>query len=285
MISSLSQVPHILIEVCVDSLQSAVTAQENGADRLEVCANLAVGGGTTPSAGLVRCILENGDLPLMVLIRCRTGDFVYSPSEHAVMLADIDAVRHVAQQHPGREVGVVIGALTPEGAVNEAAVRALVLAAKGMPVTFHRAFDMVRDPEEALETLATIGGVRRILTSGLAPTCLQGVDCLERLYHSVHRGGLIIMPGSGINTSTVVPLLTAIQPCWQATGSAREVHLSAGGWVSGREKLFRREGMGFGLGVMAPEGEEREKREWGRWEVSTEELAKVRRMTNEFVEL
>ncbi|KZT61340.1 hypothetical protein CALCODRAFT_480054 [Calocera cornea HHB12733] len=172
----------VLIEVCVDSLESAIIAQENGADRLEVCTNLAVGGGTTPSIGLISCILEQVQLPVMVLIRCRTGDFFYGSDELEVMTADIGAIAQLSEMHKGHEVGVVIGALCRDGTIDEPAVKALMLATGHMPVTFHRAFDMVQNPDEgessssarvgahgsscetALLKVSGIGGIRRILT-------------------------------------------------------------------------------------------------------------------------
>jgi len=297
MMLSSSGLSRVLIEVCVDSLESAIIAQENGANRLEVCANLPVGGGTTPSMGLVGCILESVKLPVMVLIRCRTGDFVYSPSELVVMLADVKLLACSAKQHSGREgeVGVVIGALTKEGRVDEPAVKALLQAAGTMPVTFHRAFDMVRDADEALQTIANLGGIKRILTSGLAPTSLAGLPLISSLSSSpqLNNNNLTILPGSGISSRTILPLISALYPVWQAQGKRGEVHLSAGAWEIPKEGVWRREGMGFGLGVTVmaaaregrkeKESEERENREWGRWMVRGDELRKVRGMVDVFV--
>ncbi|KZP00838.1 hypothetical protein CALVIDRAFT_595009 [Calocera viscosa TUFC12733] len=271
----------VLLEVCVDSLESAVIAQENGADRLEVCANLAVGGGTTPSLGLARCILEHVRLPIMVLIRCRTGDFYYTPSELAVMVADIRAIALLAEEHKDREVGVVIGALSSNGTVDEPAVRALLQAAGHMPVTFHRAFDMVRDADEAMRTISDITGIGRILTSGLAPSCITGLECIARLSRSSQA--LSLMPGSGIKSTNVDQLLHVLYPIWHAQGTGFEIHLSAGGYFSPQGGGFRREGMGFGLGVTATDAEEKERREWGRWCVRAEELREVRRLVDVFV--
>ncbi|EJU01051.1 hypothetical protein DACRYDRAFT_22857, partial [Dacryopinax primogenitus] len=199
----------------------------------------------------------------MVLIRCRTGDFVYTPEELEVMRSDIEAIGELAASGPGKDVGVVIGALTAEGKIDEPAVRSLVQAARGMQVTFHRAFDMVRDAEEALTTLASIPGIQRILTSGLAATCIAGLSLITQL-SIAHPNSLTLMPGSGVNAHTITPLLQSLYPIWHDQDKRGEVHLSAGRWAEPR-KTFRRERMGFGLGVMG--GEEMERREWGRWEV------------------
>ncbi|KAI5122381.1 hypothetical protein M0805_004138 [Coniferiporia weirii] len=228
----------IELEVCVDSVESALAAVEGGADRLEVCASVALAGGTTPSSGLFTCIKHAvpPHVELMAMVRPRTGDFLYSPSELAVMHADIASFAHLGAS------GVVFGALRPDGTVDGPATRALVGAAVacGMEVCFHRAFDMVTDQREALATLASIHGITRILTSGGAPTAPQGLPSLLHLSLSPSltttpptdtRGTtqpklLTLMPGSGVSPHTAAPLLRALLP-----HGVRALHLSGGAWL------------------------------------------------------
>jgi copper homeostasis protein len=187
-----------LIEVCVDSLDSALTAQALGADRLELCANLPIGG-TTPSPGLLRLVRERVSLPLHVLIRPRGGDFVYSPAEIETMLADIAFAKAAGAD------AIVCGALTPEGRIDETLMRTLIEAAAPLPFTFHRAFDVCTDPLEALRVLSGLG-VARVLTSGQAPSAAQGVPLLQECMRA--SGGVIIMPGGGITPDTIRAVLS-----------------------------------------------------------------------------
>jgi copper homeostasis protein len=158
------------LEVCVDSVESALTAQQAGANAIELCAAL-VEGGLTPSAGLIHTLmaLVQGSAPALfvnVLIRCRAGDFLYSPVEIETMLADV-AVCRAAGVH-----GIVFGALTQDGAVDEPTLERFVAAAHPMRVTFHRAYDMASDPWLALAAVQRCG-VHRLLTSGQSASCLD----------------------------------------------------------------------------------------------------------------
>lgn len=184
----------MLIEACVESVESAVAAGNGGARRVELCAAL-LEGGLTPSAGAIALAREKLRIGLHVIIRPRGGDFLYTDDEHAVMLRDIDAV-----QKAGAD-GVVIGVLDAEAQVDEARTRKLVEHARPMSVTFHRAFDMTRDPLVALETLVNIG-VDRILTSGQEESAMAGLELLRDL---VKRAGdrIIIMPAGNIHESNV----------------------------------------------------------------------------------
>ena len=201
----------MLVEACVDSLESAQAAERGGAARLELCANLAVGG-TTPSAKLVTSVRAGVAIPVFAMVRPRSGGFVYSDAEIATMLADIDRLR-VAGAH-----GVVIGALTVEGAVNSRAVRALVQTSRPLPVTFHKAFDAIEDQPAALERLVD-AGVQRILTSGGQPSALDGKARIAELIRQAN-GRIVVMPGGGVRASNVVAIV-------RATG-AREVHARCG---------------------------------------------------------
>lgn len=178
----------VLIEVCVDSVESAIAAEQGGADRVELCDNL-IEGGTTPSAGAIALARRSLGIKLHVMIRPRGGDFCYSDVELAIMEHDIKVARELGAD------GVVFGILTPDGDIDVERTRALLALARPLSVTFHRAFDVARDPYAALATLIDLG-VDRLLTTGQEPTVLEGVDLVAEL---VRRAGdrLIVMPGSG----------------------------------------------------------------------------------------
>lgn len=162
----MSQQSDYLLEICCDSVASALTAAANGADRIELCENLAQGG-VTPSFGKVQLALELLDIPVFVLVRPRKADFLYTEEEFQIMLYDIENLKAQGVQ------GIVSGVLLPDGRIDLARTRQLVEAAHPLPFTFHRAFDMCLSPSEAIEQLVELG-VRRILSSGAAPTALEG---------------------------------------------------------------------------------------------------------------
>lgn len=178
----------LVIEVCVDSVESALGAQEGGADRVELCDNL-MEGGTTPSSGSIEVARQLLKIGLQVIIRPRGGDFCYTPVEFDIMKRDIEAAKRL------RADGVVIGLLKPDGSVDLDRTRELVALARPLNVTFHRAFDVCRDPYEALEQLAGLG-VDRILTSGQEPSVVEGLDLIAELVKRA-AGRVIIMPGGG----------------------------------------------------------------------------------------
>lgn len=177
---------------------------------MELCAAIPEGG-TTPSYGDIALARELLQIKLHVIIRPRGGDFLYSPLEHRIMLKDIENAHRLGAD------GVVIGCLTPEGEVDMARNRELMNAAAGMSVTFHRAFDMCRDPYDSLERIIELG-CDRLLTSGQQPRAEDGIELLQEL---VGKAGdrIIIMPGSGVNANNIAKLA-------KETG-AREFHLSA----------------------------------------------------------
>lgn len=183
-----------LIEACVDSRASALAAVRGGADRLELCANLAIGG-TTPSQALFRQVRRDCDVPVNVLIRPRFGDFLYDPAELEEMVEEITAFRELGAN------GVVIGVLTPEGALDEAAMAELMDRAGGMEVTLHRAFDMTRDPFEALESAIGLG-CRTILTSGQARDAAAGRELLRQLADRA-ADRIRIMAGCGVREDNI----------------------------------------------------------------------------------
>jgi copper homeostasis protein len=198
------------IEICANSVASCIEAQKGGAYRVELCAAIPEGG-TTPSYGDMVMARELLSIKLNVIIRPRSGDFLYSGLEQKIMLKDIEAARTTSVD------GIVIGCLTPQGDVDMVRNRELIEAAGDMSVTFHRAFDMCRDPFESLEKIIELG-CSRILTSGQQPKAEQGIPLLKKL---VEQAGdrIIIMPGSGITDQNIAKI--ALE-----TG-VRELHLSA----------------------------------------------------------
>ena len=179
---------HPLIEICVEGIDGFAAAQAGGADRVELCASL-LEGGLTPSLGVIRQTLAVAMIPVHVIIRPRGGDFLYSELEFLTMLDDVRACRDLGVP------GVVFGCLTADGRVDEVRMTELVEAARPMTVTCHRAFDMTRDPEEAIEALVRCG-VDRVLTSGQHPTALAGIDVLKRT-HDAAAGRIVIMACGG----------------------------------------------------------------------------------------
>lgn len=177
------------LEICTHTIESALNAQKGGADRIELCVDLSVGG-LTPSYGLIKIAKKLLEIPVFVLIRPRAGDFVYSKMELEVMKEDIAFCS--AQQVEG----VVIGALRATGEVNEAMTAELMKAAGYMDITFHRAFDETPNQFEALETLKDLG-VQRILTSGGKGNAIDNIEQLEALIDEASED-VIIMPGGGV---------------------------------------------------------------------------------------
>ncbi|MDE6543807.1 MAG: copper homeostasis protein CutC [Muribaculaceae bacterium] len=216
------------LEVCAGDLRSVYAARDGGAVRVELCSGLAEGG-MTPSIGLVRGAREVSGIAVNVLIRPRPGDFVYGEREARVMLDDIAAANEAGAD------GVVIGALTPEGDIDFGLVERMIKAAGKMSVTFHRAFDLCREPMEALNVLMALG-VNRLLTSGQAPTALQGMELLSRLVDAAGER-LSVMPGGGVNAGNAAEILDR--------SGAHEIHASARARIDSKMK-FRRGDVSMG---------------------------------------
>ncbi len=182
------------IEVCANSVLSAVAAEKGGADRVELCDNLYEGG-TTPSAGMITQTKMVTSLGVFPIIRPRGGDFLYSKEEMEVMLKDIELAYNMGVD------GIVIGCLLDNGKIDYEKCSRLIEAAKGLPITFHRAFDMTVDAFEALNTCIKLG-VSRVLTSGQKNKAIDGVSLIAELVK--HAGNsIIIMPGSGITEDNI----------------------------------------------------------------------------------
>jgi len=182
------------LEICVGSVESALQAQEGGAARVELNDNLLMGG-TTPSRGALQVARQHLTIQLLAMIRPRGGDFCYSDLEIEVMERDL-----VTAQEVGVD-GVVLGVLRPDGTVDQSRMERLMARAAPLPVVFHRAFDVCVDPFQALEQLIDLG-VSRILTSGQAPTVLEGRALLRELIDRA-AGRLTILPGGGITPDNV----------------------------------------------------------------------------------
>ena len=190
------------LEICVDSLESAVAAEAGGAQRVELCTALAEGG-LTPSVGLIRAVRSSITIGVHVMIRPRAGDFLYSDDDFAIMKEDIGVAAQCGAD------GVALGLLTSDGDVDVARTRELVELARPMEVTFHRAFDMAHNIQGALEDVIQTS-VDRVLTSGGEPTAMQGRHKIRELVRA-SEGRVRIMAGGGIRAENV-------QQVAQATG-------------------------------------------------------------------
>ena len=183
----------MLVEVCANSLQSALNAQKGGAHRIELCSELAVGG-ITPSYGLLKSVREQISIPVHVLIRPRSGDFTYTPDELKIMMRDIQLCVDMGFE------GVVSGVLNADFTVDRDRTRELIEASAGLKFTFHRAFDWVKDPMVALAQLEDLG-VDYILTSGQQKSAPEGLKLLNGLREKSTT--CTIMPGGGVRPDNV----------------------------------------------------------------------------------
>lgn len=186
-----------ILEVCVDSVESALAAVNGGATRLELCANLIIGG-TSPSPYLYQEIRKYSDIPIHVLLRPRFGDFCYTDAEFSILCQEIAAFRKLGAQ------GAVIGILTPDGDLDTERLKILCDAAKGMSLTLHRAFDVCRDPYKALEEAIDLG-FSTILTSGQENSSLKGASLIGELV-ARSRGRITIQAGSGVHAQVIEQL-------------------------------------------------------------------------------
>lgn len=250
------------LEVCVDSTASALSAKRGGADRLELCADLIIGG-TTPSLALVRQVKAETGLPVRALLRPRFGDFCYDRYELAQM-----AETAVALVQAGAD-GIVTGVLTPEGELDVDALRPIYAAARaaakaaGRPVvcTLHRAFDVCKDPFAALEAAKALN-LGTILTSGQAASAPAGASLLRRLVEAAGPD-LEILVGAGVTPANL--------PALAAETGAHAFHMS-GKQVLDSRMTFRREGVPMGLPGFS---------EFEVWQTSEEIIRAARRILNE----
>lgn len=236
------------LEICAGSVESVIAARDGGAARVELCAALEVGG-ITPSRGLIAQARKVEGIELNVIIRPRSGDFLYNEEEVACMEQDIRTCKELGVD------GVVIGALTADGDIDTALCSRLIAAASGMSITFHRAFDMCREPRKALEDIIALG-CHRVLTSGQAATAYEGIPLIRELVQQA-CGRIIIMPGCGVNSHNAAHIL-------QET-AAVEIHASARTSVESGMR-FRHSGVSMGNS---------EHDEYARKETSCEEVKSI----------
>jgi copper homeostasis protein len=218
---------NVAVEVCVDSVSSAVAAERGGAARVELCGSL-IEGGVTPSAGLIEITRAAVKLPLYLMIRPRGGDFCYDADEFEVMQRDIALAKRLGAD------GVVFGILDIHGNVDVERTRQLVELARPLSVTFHRAFDMTADLFRALEDVCAVG-VGRVLTSGGEQTSLRGEKAVSQLVQRA-KGRLVVMPGSGIQPENARGFV-------ERTG-AKEIHVGLRSSVPGPMLHHKRISMG-----------------------------------------
>ena len=217
----------MIFEICVDAVEGVQAARQAGAQRVELCSDL-VEGGVTPSIGLVGQACRQG-IAVNVLVRPRGGDFVFSALEMEVMRQDILALKAAGAS------GVVLGVLRPDGAIDFGRTRELVDVARPLSVTFHRAFDLCRDPAAGLEVLVR-AGIDRLLTSGQRANALEGAECIAGLVKQA-GGRIAVMAGGGINAQNLPDII-------KATGVG-EIHFSARKPVASTMS-FRRSGVFMG---------------------------------------
>ncbi|TCK67603.1 copper homeostasis protein [Winogradskyella wandonensis] len=208
------------LEVCANSYQSAKNAQDAGAYRVELCQELSIGG-ITPSYGLLKQVIENLKIKTFVLIRPRSGNFVYSEEEFQIMKNDIQLCKDLGCH------GIVSGVLNPDVTIDVKRTNELVELSKPLPFTFHRAFDEVKNPKEALEQLIDLG-VERVLTSGQKKTAQEGLDLLKQL-NEIADGRITILAGGGINASNASK--------FKAIG-LQEIHASASVTINQPNSMF-----------------------------------------------
>lgn len=218
-----------VLEVCVDSVESAVIAEEAGADRLEVCANLLIGG-TTPGVSQFKQIRKKCHIPLHALIRPRFGDFLYTDAEFQMLEEDIRLFRELGAD------GVVAGCLRADGSLDHNRMERLRACADGLSLTLHRAFDVCKDPYQTLEDAVALG-IDIILTSGQAQDCRKGKEVLSKLI--VQAGERTeILAGGGVNDEVIRQLAEEIHAfCFHMSGKKT---LDSG-------MAYRKEGVNMGM--------------------------------------
>ena len=219
---------NVVIEICAGSVESAIAAKKGGAQRIELCSALSEGG-LTPSLAMIEYVKRNLKIETFVLIRPRSGDFSYSRAEFEVMKSDIFSAKAKDAD------GIVTGMLNTDGSIDTCRMKEIMDLARPLPVTFHRAFDLTRDPDKALEEIIKLG-CKRILTSGQSKNALLGAELIARLVKIADKR-ISIMPGGGINAGNLRQLFDL--------SGAMEYHLSATTQIASR-MIFRKEGISMG---------------------------------------
>lgn len=237
-----------MLEVCVDSVESAIAAKKGGAKRLELCGNLIIGG-TTPTISLFQAVRESVDIKIHVLIRPRFGDFCYTDTEFSIICEEVRRFRELGAD------GVVIGILRPDGSLNIEQMQKLMKETGNMSVTMHRAFDVCRDPIQTLEECVELG-IDTILTSGQEKNCLVGATLLRQL-QEIAKGRIKILCGAGISSANLEELC-------RITG-LNQFHMS-GKIVLDSSMEYRKQGVPMGLPGIS---------EFSIWRTDEEEIRKA----------
>lgn len=239
------------LECCVDSVESAIAAKKGGADRIELCSALVIGG-LSPSQALYQKIREQVDIPIRVLLRPRFGDFCYTDFEHEIIKEEIKSFRNLGAD------GIVIGTMKPDGTLNLEQMKEFIEEAQGMPVTLHRAFDMCKDPLVTLEEVKKLG-ISTILTSGQKNTCVDGMELLKELVEKA-QGETEILIGGGVDAS-VIPMLAE-------KTKAKAYHMS--GKISMESKMcYRKQDVSMGVASVS---------EYEIWRTSEKRVREVRKI-------
>ena len=242
------------LECCVDSVESAIAAKKGGADRIELCSALVIGG-LSPAQALYWKIREQVDLPIRVLLRPRFGDFCYTDFEHEIIKEEIRSFRKLGAD------GIVIGTMKPDGTLNVEQMKKLIEEAQGMSVTLHRAFDMCKNPFMALEEARKLG-INTILTSGQKNTCIDGVELLKELVEKA-QGETEILVGGGVDAS-VLPVLAE-------KTKAKAYHMS--GKISMESEMrYRKQDVSMGIASVS---------EYEIWRTSEKRVREARKILDE----
>lgn len=196
----------IRIEICTNGYQSVINAQNNGAHCAELCESLEVGG-VTPSYGTLKKVASDMKIPVRVLIRPRSGNYIYNDDELEMMCTDIALIQELGYE------GVVIGALDEKGNLDVEKIKAMMKAGEGMKFTFHRAIDACNNPLEALATLVDLG-FDKVLTSGCRPKAVDGIDMIRQMQEKF-GDKIRIMAGGGVNVGNVMKIIneTGVTNC------------------------------------------------------------------------
>lgn len=220
-----------ILEVCVDSLASAQAAIRGGADRLELCSALSIGG-LTPYSALLEQIRAESDIPIRCLMRPRAGDFLYTREEILQMAREIEMLRKAGAD------GFVIGCLTPDGDLDKDAMSPLLKAAEGAALTLHRCIDVSRNPEETYLKAGDLG-IDTVLTSGGAGNCRAGAETIGRLLDLRNQSGPEVLIGAGVNAS-VIEFFRSRFPAASAFHMSGKTEIESG-------MRFQREGVPMGI--------------------------------------
>jgi copper homeostasis protein len=244
-----------ILEACVDTVESAMEAAKGGANRLELCSNLIIGG-TTPNINLFELIKEKTNIKINVLIRPRYGDFCYTENEFEIMKRDIRMFKRAGAN------GVVIGILKPAGTLDIARMEELIVEAEGMYITLHRAFDVCRDAFATLEEAKKLG-INCILTSGQKNKCTEGRELLKELVEK-SEDKMEILIGSGINSSNVEDIVSYTKAC--AVHTSGKIKIES-------DMKYRKEDINMGFPILS---------EYVIVRTESEEIARVREVLEKF---